>query len=61
MTTTINCTGIWLTLNSTGTLVKNVQTLLNLNGANLAVDGDYGPVTQSAVEYYQSEIGLTLD
>jgi hypothetical protein len=61
MTTTINCTGIWLTLNSTGTQVKNVQTLLNLNGANLAVDGDYGPVTQSAVENYQTEMGLTVD
>jgi cell wall-associated NlpC family hydrolase len=41
--------------------VTELQMLLNQNGANLAVDGDFGPHTFSAVENYQSAHGLGVD
>lgn len=44
-----------------GPLVKSVQALLNLHGANLAVDGKFGNSTKIAVMSFQSKNGLTVD
>lgn len=44
-----------------GTEVNQLQTLLNQSGANLAVDGDFGPRTQAAVRDFQSANNLTVD
>ncbi|MBN9620037.1 MAG: peptidoglycan-binding protein [Actinobacteria bacterium] len=41
--------------------VTDLQELLNQNGANLSVDGDFGPATLAAVENYQSSHGLSVD
>jgi peptidoglycan hydrolase-like protein with peptidoglycan-binding domain len=46
---------------STGEDVKTVQYLLNAHGAHVAVDGDFGPVTKSAVVSFQGGHGLTAD
>jgi peptidoglycan hydrolase-like protein with peptidoglycan-binding domain len=36
-----------------GNAVKRIQTLLNKKGANLSVDGDFGPLTQAAIQRFQ--------
>ena len=41
--------------------VKWLQQQLNIEGAGLAVDGAYGPVTEAAVREYQLRHGLTVD
>lgn len=41
--------------------VSDLQSALNNNGANLAVDGVFGPLTDSAVKDYQSSNGLLVD
>ncbi|MFF7072026.1 peptidoglycan-binding protein [Streptomyces pseudovenezuelae] len=41
--------------------VTELQSLLNHHGADLAVDGDFGPLTDSAVRDFQSEKGLSVD
>lgn len=46
---------------ASGSSVKELQNLLNQNGANLDVDGNFGPATQSAVVNYQRNNGLTVD
>lgn len=46
---------------STGSEVRELQTLLNNNGANLSVDGKFGPKTLAAVTSYQKANGLTVD
>lgn len=46
---------------STGEAVKAAQTQLNAYGAGIPVDGQFGPVTNSAVRSYQSSHGLTVD
>jgi peptidoglycan hydrolase-like protein with peptidoglycan-binding domain len=46
---------------SDGTLVKELQKLLNEHGASLVVDGDFGPQTASAVRSFQSVNGLVAD
>ena len=46
---------------SSGSQVKVLQSLLNGNGANLEVDGVYGPKTEAAVKDYQTKNGLTVD
>ena len=46
---------------STGSEVRELQTLLNNNGAKLSVDGKFGPKTQAAVQNYQKSNGLTVD
>ncbi len=46
----------------TGDDVKALQTMLNeANGANLAVDGKFGPATEKAVKSYQKLKGLVVD
>ena len=46
---------------STGETVRTVQYLLNVQGANLIVDGVFGPLTASAVSTFQSAHGLVAD
>ncbi|MFE1293003.1 peptidoglycan-binding protein [Streptomyces sp. NPDC058751] len=41
--------------------VTELQSLLNHHGADLAVDGDFGPMTDSAVRDFQAEKGLAVD
>ena len=41
--------------------VKWLQQRLNVYGAGLAVDGDFGPVTEAAVREYQLRHGLAVD
>eukprot|EP00208_Stichococcus_sp_RCC1054_P003673 CAMPEP_0206138160 /NCGR_PEP_ID=MMETSP1473-20131121/3128_1 /ASSEMBLY_ACC=CAM_ASM_001109 /TAXON_ID=1461547 /ORGANISM="Stichococcus sp, Strain RCC1054" /LENGTH=296 /DNA_ID=CAMNT_0053531517 /DNA_START=154 /DNA_END=1044 /DNA_ORIENTATION=- len=45
----------------TGACVSSLQSLLNNQGAGIAVDGDFGPATLSAVKSFQSRSGLTAD
>jgi peptidoglycan hydrolase-like protein with peptidoglycan-binding domain len=45
---------------SRGEDVKTLQKLLNAHGANLAVDGDFGPLTKAAVVSYQRSTGTLL-
>lgn len=44
----------------TGACVSSLQRLLNNKGAAIAVDGDFGPATLSAVKSFQSRSGLTV-
>ncbi len=46
---------------SEGPAVKVLQRRLNLAGANLAVDGDFGPLTEAAVRAYQRSRKLVVD
>jgi peptidoglycan hydrolase-like protein with peptidoglycan-binding domain len=41
--------------------VTELQSLLNHHGADLAVDGDFGPATRNAVLDFQSEKGISVD
>lgn len=54
---------VWPTLRSgdTGLKVRTMQWLLNNNGAGLAIDGDFGPDTLSAVRAFQNIGGLSVD
>lgn len=41
---------------------QHIQTRLNqLNGAGLAVDGDFGPLTEAAVKAWERRVGLSVD
>lgn len=46
---------------STGPAVTLLQRDLNITGAHLKVDGDFGPDTEAAVRHFQSVSGLTVD
>ena len=46
---------------ATGSNVTALQELLNANGADLVVDGEFGPLTEAAVKAYQEQQGLTVD
>ncbi|MFC0676167.1 C40 family peptidase [Brachybacterium hainanense] len=46
---------------SRGDRVADLQTALNSEGANLAVDGKFGPRTDAAVRDYQADNGLRVD
>lgn len=46
---------------ATGAGVKELQGLLNDNGADLEVDGVFGPLTEAAVRTYQEQNGLLVD
>jgi peptidoglycan hydrolase-like protein with peptidoglycan-binding domain len=41
--------------------VRSLQEFLNQNGANVHVDGDFGPMTERAVRAYQETNGLEVD
>jgi peptidoglycan hydrolase-like protein with peptidoglycan-binding domain len=45
----------------TGPAVQTLQTRLNVWGANLVVDGDFGPATLAAVKAFQAQKNLTVD
>jgi len=45
----------------TGPAVETLQTRLNVWGAKLTVDGDFGPATLAAVEAFQTAQKLTVD
>lgn len=45
---------------SSGPAVQALQKLLNQNGANLTVDGNFGPMTYAALRNYQSLNGLAV-
>jgi GH25 family lysozyme M1 (1,4-beta-N-acetylmuramidase) len=44
-----------------GPAVQTLQTRLNVWGAHLAVDGDFGPLTLAAVKAFQTQHNLTVD
>lgn len=44
-----------------GVAVRELQTALNSTGANLGVDGDFGPRTRNAVRDFQRANNLTVD
>lgn len=44
-----------------GDLVAQLQTFLSKDGSTLAIDGIFGPGTQSAVRAFQKRYGLTID
>lgn len=46
---------------SQGSSVEQLQSALNDEGSNLAVDGKFGPLTHSAVKDYQQTNGLQVD
>jgi len=46
---------------SSGAAVRELQQALNLRGAGLVVDGDFGSKTEAAVKNFQSTWGLTVD
>lgn len=50
-----------LRMGSKGKAVREVQTLLVRAGANLKVDGDFGPSTRGAVRWFQETEGLKVD
>ena len=50
-----------LTQGSKGDDVKALQQALNANGANLKVDGSFGPATKAALEAFQRAHGLKAD
>lgn len=55
------CADTTLQRGSTGDCVKELQRLLNSNGAALTVDGVFGSLTKAAVEAFQTSSGLTAD
>jgi peptidoglycan hydrolase-like protein with peptidoglycan-binding domain len=49
------------TWGSGSAVVKKLQTALNVGGAGLAVDGQFGPLTAQALKNFQSNNGLVAD
>jgi hypothetical protein len=54
-------TGPTLSQGSQGASVSLLQSLLNQHGANLTVDGIFGPLTANAVRNFQRQAGITVD
>ena len=52
---------VWLTINDSGDNVTEVQTILADNGWTIAVDGQYGPITEAVVTRFQQVSGLLPD
>jgi hypothetical protein len=48
-------------IGDSGPEVRAIQLLLQAHGANLNVDGDFGPITQTRVKNFQSNNGLAVD
>lgn len=51
----------YLRLGSVGDDVKLLQTRLNMTGYGLQVDGELGPLTESALKSFQQKSGLEVD
>ena len=47
-----------LEINSSGNAVKALQALLCCHGQHIAIDGIFGPMTQTALIIYQDKCGL---
>ena len=60
-TSTTTVTKNYLTVGDKGSDVKTLQTKLNKVGYKLAVDGEYGSATKSAVTSFQKKYGLAQD
>jgi peptidoglycan hydrolase-like protein with peptidoglycan-binding domain len=50
-----------LAIGSRGDAVRQLQVLLNAQGAGIVVDGEFGPQTQGAVIRFQTARGLVVD
>lgn len=50
-----------LVRNSRGESVRALQSLLNLHGATISVDGSFGPATENAVKAFQTKNDLSVD
>lgn len=50
-----------LSRGSKGEQVKTLQSLLNIKGFPLDIDGSFGPATDNAVRQYQKKNGLVVD
>lgn len=50
-----------LSIGASGPEVQALQALLNVDGQHLAVDGQFGPLTQAAVQSLQRSRGLSTD
>jgi N-acetyl-anhydromuramyl-L-alanine amidase AmpD len=58
---TVNPTHAMLRKGDEGPSVKQLQQLLNKNGAKLDADSDFGPATETAVKAFQKAHGLLQD
>lgn len=60
-TTTTNNSSVEISLNDTGTVVKEIQEMLKALNYTIAVDGIFGLKTYTAVRDFQSKNGLVVD
>ena len=60
-TTTTNNSSVEISLNDTGTVVKEIQEMLKTLNYTIAVDGIFGLKTYAAVRDFQSKNGLVVD
>lgn len=51
----------WVEMGDRGQDVKDLQTLLNQIGYNLAVDGIFGGATDAALRQFQTSVGISAD
>lgn len=51
----------WAEEGHSGDHVKRLQAFLNARGASLDVDGDFGPLTKTAVQAFQRDAGIDAD
>ena len=51
----------WVEMGDRGQDVKDLQTMLNQIGYNLAVDGIFGAATDEAVRQFQTSVGIAVD
>ncbi|MFD9445268.1 peptidoglycan-binding domain-containing protein [Streptomyces sp. NPDC060006] len=58
----LNNVRCWMDYGSTGNGVETLQLALkSCYGRSIVVDGDFGPATRDALEYAQSQEGITVD
>ena len=53
--------GFLIRVGARGDYVRQIQTCLNRNGANLNADGVFGSLTENAVRNFQRSVGLNPD
>ncbi|MBD2157900.1 peptidoglycan-binding protein [Leptolyngbya sp. FACHB-16] len=61
MTSTSTATDPILRQGDSGAAVIKLQQLLNAKGINIAVDGDFGNATRTAVVQFQKQSGIATD